>query len=119
LFAALRIVPRLDVGDAPIVAQGQVLHVAAHATDALHHLHAELCSRRDSVLTRLEVAQQIELDVIDERGIDFIALAVIVDVLRDGAGGRPLEVVERGIELEARGGSRQRSSGCGISFFLA
>jgi hypothetical protein len=51
-------------------------------------------------LARLEVVQQIELDVVDERRVDFVQLAVAVRVLRGRASGRPLEFVEHRIVLE-------------------
>src|SRR4030095_2479328 len=82
----------------------EVLHVAAGTADSLHRLQAALRAAADLCLGRLEVVEEVELEVVDQGGVDLVAHSVPVAVRRRAADGRSLEGVERRIENHSGGG---------------
>src|SRR5688500_9155822 len=94
----------LDVCDAPIALEAQRWNVTRGATDSRKNLAPACRGRRLLTGSRLEVVQEVELQIIDECG-PLVDCADVTLVRR-----RLLDRIETAIEHHSgRGGDRPRS----------
>ncbi len=101
--ALLRVVSGLDVGDALIDVDAVIRHVAGGATGLLEQAAAlSRGGRIGLVAPGLEVVEEIEFEVVDERRVDLVDHAVVVAVLARAGDRRRSELVQRAIEHHAR-----------------
>ncbi len=79
--AALGIVSGVEIGDAAVVRDAEVLHVASRATYCAHERKAFVGARGRLAGAGLEVVEKIHLGVVEQRRIELVGDAVVIGVV--------------------------------------
>ncbi len=109
----LGVVDRFDVGHTAVAGEQEVLDVARSAADPLERFQSSSRGRGLHVGRRLEVVQQVELEVVDDCGWHFVARDVAVDLESRVGNRRSFDLVQLAVEDHA-GGSHDLPLGAGL-----